>query len=136
LYTNPSRFDPNRGSLRTFLLTQTHSRSIDLIRSEKARGAREEKQGTITLTSQVNTTDSIEDEIIKMELSESMQDALNKLSKDERDAIVLSYYKGFTYREVAEILNQPEGTVKSRIRAAMSKLRNQLDEVVPEEVQS
>jgi RNA polymerase sigma-70 factor (ECF subfamily) len=47
LHDKPGRFDPNRGSLRTFLLTQSHSRSIDLIRSEKARANREQKQGTI-----------------------------------------------------------------------------------------
>lgn len=136
LFTNPSRFDPNRGSLRTFLLTQTHSRSIDLIRSEKARSAREQKQGLASMSATKNSTDSVEDEIIKMQLSDSMNEALSKLTKDERDAIVLSYYKGNTYREVASILGQPEGTVKSRIRAGMNKLKNHLQDSIPEGVQS
>lgn len=136
LFTKPERFDPARGSLRTFLLTQTHSRSIDLIRSEKARKIREEKQGIAAAATSSIEKDSIEDEIIKMELSNSMTDALLKLSKDERDSIVLSYYKGYTYREAAKILDQPEGTVKSRIRSGMSKLKNYLRDIVPEEVQS
>ena len=136
LFTKPARFNPERGSLRTFLLTQAHSRSIDLIRSEKARSAREQKQGLLAMSAKEISVDSIEDEIVKMQLSDSMSDALSKLSKDESDAIVLSYYKGHTYREVAEILKQPEGTVKSRIRSAMSKLKNYLQDSIPEEVQS
>lgn len=136
LFTKPERFDPTRGTLRSFLLTQTHSRSIDLIRSEKARSLREQKQGTLEMTRQINVADSIEDEIIKLQLSESMNKALSMLSVDERDAIVLSYYKGLTYREVATHLDQPEGTVKSRIRAGMSKLKMYLRDEIPEEVNS
>lgn len=134
LFDKPERFDPTRGSLRTFLLTQTHSRSIDLIRSEKARALRENKQGYENIVHSQIMVDSIEDEIIKLQLSESMTQALTTLSSDERDAIVLSYYKGFTYREVAQLLAQPEGTVKSRIRSGMAKLKSELRESIPEEV--
>jgi len=79
---------------------------------------------------------SVEDEIVNMQLSQTMADALSNLSEGERQAIVLSYYKGFTYREVAQILSQPEGTVKSRIRSAMSKLKTYLQDSISEEVQS
>lgn len=136
LITKPERFDPMRGNLRSFLLTQTHSRSIDLMRSEKARAQREQKQGTVAMKQQENSTDSVEDQIVKMQLSASMNKALAKLSDDERDAIVLSYYKGFTYREVAAQLNQPEGTVKSRIRAGMAKLKIYFREDIEEGVKS
>jgi RNA polymerase sigma-70 factor (ECF subfamily) len=71
-----------------------------------------------------------------MQLSQTMADALSNLSEGERQAIALSYYKGYTYREVAEILGQPEGTVKSRIRSAMTKLKTSLQDSISEEVQS
>ena len=134
LSDKPSRFDPNRGSLRTFLLTQTHSISIDLIRSEKARSNREEKQGKISMHSTSLKMLSVEDEVANMQLTETMSDAISNLSVGEREAIVLSYYKGHTYREVAQILSQPEGTIKSRIRSAMSKLKTHLQDSISEGV--
>jgi RNA polymerase sigma-70 factor (ECF subfamily) len=134
LYMKPERFDPSRGSLRTFLLTQSRSRSIDLIRSEKSRSEREKKHGNQSIDVAQRSTLSIEEEIINLQLSESMNEALQGLSVDEREAIVLSYYKGHTYREVASLLGQPEGTVKSRIRAGLSKLKDNFRDPILEEV--
>ncbi len=136
LFIKTEKYDPTRGSLRTFLLTQTHSRSIDLIRSEKSRSAREKKQGEIANKDKELRIDSTEETIEKLELSQSMTEALNHLNENERKAIVLSYYNGHTYSEVAEILGEPQGTIKSRIRSALAKLRNNLHEIVPEGVQA
>ncbi len=136
LFLKPDRFDPARGSIRTYLLTKTHSKSIDMLRSEKSRSIREQKQGALSYREQERRSLTIEEEIEKLALSESMAHALGQLSADEKQAIVLSYYKGYTYREVAEVLAQPEGTVKSRIRSGMSKLKNLVNELVPQGVSS
>jgi RNA polymerase sigma-70 factor (ECF subfamily) len=122
LWRRPDRFDPERGSLRTFLLRDAHGRSIDLIRSEEARRAREE-QDAFRSSGQVLGP---EHEVWESVRSEKVRAALAALPDLERDSIVLAYFGGLSYREVAERLGQPEGTTKSRIRAAMQRLRGTL----------
>ena len=129
LYEKPERFDPTRGSLKTFLLTQCRSRSIDLMRSETARTNREIKQGNEQEVTQNNTASNTESIILQLSLREEVKSALNLLSDDEKAAIILSYYQGLPYREAALQLNLPEGTVKSRIRSGLKKLKVHLKEL-------
>jgi len=122
LWNEPHRFDPARGSLRTFLLTETHSRSVDLVRSRAARAQREEREARL-----VNVIgDDLEREISDLVLAQQVADALTKLPEEERRALELAYFRGHTYREVASLLDEPEGTVKSRIRSGLSRLRHSL----------
>ena len=122
LWQEPDRFDPARGSLRSFLLAQTHGRSVDLIRSETSRRKREDKTPHDTVTARYD----IENEIIDLETSEEISDALGRLPDEQRSPIVLAYFGGYTYREVARILGDPEGTVKSRIRTGLQAMRGAL----------
>lgn len=122
LWNNAEKFDAERGSLRSFLLAHTHGRSVDLIRSESARRTREDKDARLA-TAQ---SQSVEDEVWNMALAEEVKAALSSLIEGERKAIELAYFGGHTYREVAELLNEPEGTVKSRIRSGMKRLRAEL----------
>lgn len=114
-WRSPEKFDPNRGSLRTFLLTIAHRRAVDVVRSETARTRREE-------TAPWEESYDIEDEVWSKALSDSVRSALDDLGDDERRAIALAYFGGLSYVEVARRLGAPEGTVKSRIRAGMKKL--------------
>ena len=122
LWNEPERFDPARGALRAFLLAQVHGRSVDLVRAESARRAREERDARRS----VPVDHDLEREVWELTLHEHVRDALTALSEDERAAIELAYFGGHSYREVAELLDQPEGTVKSRIRTGLGRLRDAL----------
>lgn len=119
LWNEPEKYDAARGSLRAYLLAQTHGRSVDLVRAESARRAREERDARRTAESGYD----IEREVEDLALAEHVRDALAGLTDGERVAIELAYFGGHSYREVAALLGQPEGTVKSRIRAGLSRLR-------------
>ena len=133
LFEKPERFDPTRGSIKTFLLTQCRSRSIDMIRSETARTKRELTQhDNLALSRNDNITSNTESIILNLSLSDEVKVALNQLGEDEKEVIVLSYYQGLTYRETAAKLNLPEGTVKSRIRSGLKKLKVYLKDLQKE----
>ncbi|MFZ0014841.1 MAG: sigma-70 family RNA polymerase sigma factor [Acidimicrobiia bacterium] len=122
-WNSPERFDASRGSLRTYLLTIAHRRAVDVVRSEVARAQREEKSPPPA------PTIDLENEIWQRSQSKIVRDAVAALADDERRAISLAYFGGMTYVEVAKTLDQPEGTVKSRIRSGMRKLASVLGEV-------
>ena len=122
LWSQPDRFDPDRGSLRSFLLTQAHSRAVDIARSSGARRRREDTDAHRTAEAGYD----IEHEVWDLARAEHVRDALATLSDGERAAIELAYFGGYTYREVAQMLGEPEGTVKSRIRVGLQRLRSAL----------
>jgi RNA polymerase sigma-70 factor (ECF subfamily) len=126
LWNQPERFDPDRGSLRSFLLAQTHGRAVDLLRSETSRRAREERDAVRTAEAGYD----LELEVVDLTVAERVKEAIATLAEGERQAIELAYLGGHTYREVAELLDEPEGTVKSRIRAGLKKMRLELVDVV------
>lgn len=119
LWKAPDRFDSDRGSLRSFLLTHTHGRSIDLIRSESSRRTREEREAWLT----AEAGPSIDEEVWQLALAERVRIALTSIPDTEKQVIELAYFGGFTYREVATRLGLPEGTVKSRIRSGLGRLQ-------------
>jgi RNA polymerase sigma-70 factor (ECF subfamily) len=119
LWREPQRFDPGRGTMRAFLFAQVHGRSVDLLRAETARRAREERDAIRTPHVPVD----LEREVAELHEGEAIRRAVATLGEGERQAIELAYFGGHTYREVAALLDEPEGTVKSRIRSGMLRLR-------------
>jgi RNA polymerase sigma-70 factor (ECF subfamily) len=124
LWNQPDRFDPGRGTLRSFLLSQSHARAVDAIRSLNARKAREAKDARRTASAEYD----ISHEAWDLALADKVSGALADLPADERRAIELAYFDGRTYVEVAALLDTPEGTVKSRIRNGMRRMRAALVE--------
>ena len=122
LWEQPDRFDQARGSLRSFLLMDAHARCVDRIRSDSRRKEREERSARAEMV----TDYDLDLEAHDLDVSEQVRDVMDSLSDGERRAIELAYFGGHTYREVARILEQPEGTIKSRIRTGLTRLRTQL----------
>jgi RNA polymerase sigma-70 factor (ECF subfamily) len=122
LWNRPERFDPERGSLRSFLLAQAHSRSVDVLRSEASRRKREERDAREAAESGYD----LDRQVWDLALAEHVRAAMEKLHPAERAAVELAYFGGRTYREVAVELGEPEGTVKSRIRNGLKRLRAEL----------
>lgn len=122
LWNYPERFDPERGTLRSYLLAQTHGRAVDLLRSDTARRAREQRESREAATAGYD----VEHEVWDLAVADAVRSAVATLPDEERRAIELAYFGGHTYREVAGLLATPEGTIKSRIRAGLKRMRTAL----------
>lgn len=123
LWESPERFDAARGSLRSFLFAVAHSRAVDHLRSQNAREARELRDARMVATDGYD----IERHAWDLYLSDQVKRAVGSLPELERKAIELAYFGGHTYREVAGLLCEPEGTIKSRIRSGLGRLRHALE---------
>ena len=121
LWEHPERYDAARGSLRAYLLALAHGRAVDQLRSETSRKAREQRSHSVG-----TPVYDLEQEVLEIVANERLRSALACLPDVERSAIELAYFGGHTYREVAAIQQQAEGTVKSRIRAGLRRMEREL----------
>jgi RNA polymerase sigma-70 factor, ECF subfamily len=123
LWRRPERFDPGRGRLRPWLVAQAHARAVDVVRSETARQRRQVRESQLAAP----PAPDVEAEAHVAALSDDVRQAVTQLAAEERDAIMLAYFGGHTYRETAALLGAPEGTVKARIRRGLLTLRRVLE---------
>ena len=124
LWQNPDRFDAERGTLRAFLGALAHRRSVDEVRRNARRTAREDRVGTdATTLEMLDVGDGIE----RSQTAERVRAAVSSLPDQQREAVLLAYFGGCTFRQVAERLGIPEGTAKSRLRLGLSKLAGLLE---------
>jgi RNA polymerase sigma-70 factor (ECF subfamily) len=122
IWRTASRFVPERGKASTWILTLVHRRAVDLVR-------REERRRADTLEHAPEPSGGAVDEEAWLRLQrERVQDALRQLPDQQREAIELAYYGGFTQSELAERLGQPLGTIKSRMFMGLARLRELLGE--------
>ena len=116
------RFVPERAKASTWLLTLVHRRAVDLVR-------REERRRTEVLEGRDEAAGGPADEAVWLRFErERVQGALARLPDQQREALELAYYGGFTQSELAERLGQPVGTIKSRMFTGLSRLRELLAE--------
>ena len=129
LWNDPQRFDPDRGALRSWLMMKTHTKAVDAVRSTSARSLRENRN----LRERHSAPYDLELQVWDLAVADRVKHALGSLSEVERRAIDLAYFGGYSYREVAELLDQPEGTVKSRIRSGLKAMRRHLHDLAHQE---
>ncbi len=120
-WQHAARFDPHRSSAATWLLTIAHRRTVDRIRASQASRERDLKIGMQNFQ---DSYEGLEEHIVLLDESHRMIKALAELSEAQRDAINLAYFNGLTHVEIADHLKLPVGTVKTRIRDGMKKLRD------------
>jgi RNA polymerase sigma-70 factor (ECF subfamily) len=121
LWRRPGAYDPARGSLQSFLLGIVRNKAIDLVRKEESlRRTRE------ALTAEMQVRPDSYDSGPDVDERHRVRAALANLSGVQREAIVLAYFGGRTYREVAVELGIPEGTAKTRLRDGLIKLKQTL----------
>lgn len=126
LWDRPERFDPSRGTLRSYLLAMTHSRAVERVRAEESLRRRHELADREPAAPSSPAPESV---AVERETESAVRRALAELPESQRIPIEMAYFDGLSYREVADALSEPEGTVKYRIRSGMLKLRTALQAV-------
>jgi RNA polymerase sigma-70 factor (ECF subfamily) len=116
-------FDHRRGSAQAWVLTIAHRRAVDRVRSEQAARTRDDRVGIEWLE---RPADTVAEEVELHLDHQRVRTALGQLTAKQREAMELAYYGGYTHREVAELLETPLGTVKTRLRDGLIRLRDEL----------
>lgn len=120
VWQSASKFNPEAGSPLAWLMTISHRRAVDKVRSSQSATDREAKYGA---SSQEIDHDSVSDEVGSWLEAEAVVRCLETLTDTQQESVRLAYYGGFTYREVAEKLNAAIPTIKSRIRDGLIRLK-------------
>lgn len=127
LWNNASAFDPTRGSLRSWLVASVRNRAIDQLRG-RGRFARREVDLAVAETAPRATAQSDPWREVSMAMErDAVTEAVQRLPAEQRQAVALAYYGGYTQREIAEISKVPLSTVKGRMRLALEKLHSFLE---------
>jgi len=123
IWQSASRYEPTRGGASTWILTMAHRRAVDRIRSSQAGRDRDTKIGIRDLAvAYDHVSETVE---VRIE-HERVEKAMTRLTQLQRQAVSLAYYGGFSQSEVADMLHIPLGTVKTRLRDGLIRLRDEL----------
>ncbi|WP_392971934.1 sigma-70 family RNA polymerase sigma factor [Streptomyces sp. LN245] len=121
VWRTAARYRPERGSVMNWVLTLTHQRAVDRVRSVEASAAREQRAALLDRTP---AFDEVTEQVEARLEREQVRRCLRTLTELQRESVTLAYYRGLTYREVAELLATPLGTVKTRLRDGLIRLRD------------
>jgi RNA polymerase sigma-70 factor (ECF subfamily) len=119
LWRTASRYEPARGSAMAWVMTITHRRAIDRVRSVQAAGDRDKRAARPE-----REYDQVAEQVASRLEREQVRRCLGTLTEVQRESINLAYYGGYTYREVGKLLNVPLGTIKTRMRDGLIRLRD------------
>jgi RNA polymerase sigma-70 factor (ECF subfamily) len=128
VWRNADRFLAERAKASTWILTLVHRRAVDLVRREDRRRAE-----PLESAPEPAASETVEDEAALGFQRKVVQEALRRLPPEQREALELGYYGGLTQSELAERLDQPLGTIKSRMFTGLSRLRDLLSQAGLEE---
>lgn len=123
IWQNASRYEPSKGGASTWILTMAHRRAVDRIRSSQSGRDRDVKIG---IRDYVSDYDNVADTVETTIEHERVKEAMSQLTELQRQAVTLAYYGGYSHSEVAAMLSVPIGTVKTRLRDGMIRLRDEL----------
>ena len=119
VWRTASRFDATRGSAATWVMTIAHRRAIDRVRSEVAAAEREQKTAEVPVPA-----DQVAESVEASLEAERVRRCLDGLTELQRESVTLAYYGGYTYPQVASLLGTALGTIKTRIRDGLIRLRD------------
>jgi len=123
IWQTASRFDENKGGASTWILTMAHRRAVDRIRSSQSSRDRDTKVGIRDFAPEYDHVSETVEVTIE---HERVKEAMERLTALQRQAVSLAYYGGYSHSEVAALLKVPIGTVKTRLRDGMIRLRDEL----------
>ncbi|MGZ8583372.1 MAG: sigma-70 family RNA polymerase sigma factor [Actinomycetota bacterium] len=127
LWRAPEAFDPARGAFRTFFLSLVHHRAVDTVRREERIRARQERASNLGPVAVEDPAEGVIDAADLADRRTEVRAALDTLPPEQRQVLEMAYYGGRTQVQIAEEIDIPVGTVKTRTLAAMRKLRVILD---------
>jgi RNA polymerase sigma-70 factor, ECF subfamily len=121
VWRSASRFDPAKSSATTWAMMIAHRRAVDRVRSASAEAQRDKKSAVAAFVSDI---DEVAEAVEANMDRERVRRCLGSLTEIQREALTLAYYGGYTYREVARLLNVALGTIKTRIRDGLIRMRD------------
>jgi RNA polymerase sigma-70 factor (ECF subfamily) len=123
IWQSATRYDSSRGGASTWIMTMTHRRAVDRVRASQSSRDRDTKIGIRDYDPDYdNVSDTVQ---VRIE-HERVEKAMLRLTELQRQAVSLAYYGGYSHSEVAKLLSVPIGTVKTRLRDGMIRLRDEL----------
>jgi RNA polymerase sigma-70 factor (ECF subfamily) len=121
VWRQSARYDAARGSVQSWMATIAHRRAVDRVRTVTAVRMRDQRYA---VSSRVRDVDAVWDSVASHCEAAAVRDALGQLTACQREALVLAYFGGHTHTQIATLLGLPVGTVKTRIRGGLTRLRN------------
>jgi RNA polymerase sigma-70 factor (ECF subfamily) len=121
IWRTATRYDADRGSLTSWVLTMAHRRAIDRVRSEQSCTDREQ---AVAAASSTTEYDEVAETVTTNLEVEQVRHCLGSLTELQRESVTLAYYGGYSYREVAELLDAKLATIKARMRDGLIRLRD------------
>ena len=122
LWRTATRYSPAKGSAMNWAMTLAHRRAVDRVRSARASTDREQK--ATFEAARARPFDEVAEAVTSRWERQQVRKCLTNLTELQRESVMLAYYQGYTYREVAEVLATPQGTVKTRLRDGLIRLRD------------
>ena len=121
IWRTATRYDADRGSLTSWILTIAHRRAIDRVRAEQSSTDREQ---AVAAASSITEYDEVAETVTTNLEVEQVRHCLGSLTELQRESVTLAYYGGYSYREVAELLDAKLATIKARMRDGLIRLRD------------